>query len=448
MIEAQPGAQTAFLSSQADIVVYGGAAGGGKTFALLLEAVRHSDKKDFGAVIFRRTTVQVRNKGGLWDESQKLYPLLNASARAHTLDWRFPSGATIAMRHLEHEKNVFDWQGAQIPLICFDELTHFSETQFWYMLSRNRSTCGVTPYVRATCNPDPNSFLVTGPDGWGGGLISWWMDTDGFPIAERGGAIRYFARVNDRLVMGDSADEVSQSTGFAPELIKSLSFIPAKVFDNRALLDANPEYLANLQSLSYIDRERLLNGNWKISADGGVILAKWLQYYSSLPVFSRIVQSWDVAVKDNDLNSFSVCTTWGVAKDGYYLIDIWRARREYPEIRAAAIAQFDKHRPHTVLIEDKASGQALIQELRRSTRIPILPILPRNDKVTRIKDVSVLFESGRVFLPARAAWLADYTVELTTFPLSAFNDQVDSTSQALHYLRRPSGGESVFTVKL
>lgn len=448
MISAQPGAQTAFLASKADIVVYGGAAGSGKTAGLILEPIRHYKNGKFGAVMFRRSTVQIRNKGGLWDESLNFYPLLGATARAHTLDWQFPSGATVSMRHLEHDKTVLNWQGAQISLICFDELTHFSEYQFWYMLSRNRSTCGVKPYIRATCNPDPNSFLVSGQGGWGSGLISWWIDEDGLPILERSGVIRYFARVNDRIVMADTPGEVSEAAGLSPDLVKSLTFIPAKIYDNKILLEKNPEYLANLQSQSYIDRERLLNGNWKISADGGVILAKWLRHYNGAPHFSRIVQSWDVAVKDNDLNSFSVCTTWGVASDGYYLLDVWRRRVEYPEIKAAAIALYDKHRPQVVLIEDKASGQALIQELRRSTRIPILPIIPRNDKVTRIKDVSVLFESGRVLLPARAAWLADYTVELTTFPLSAFNDQVDSTSQALHYMRRPVGGDAVYTVKL
>ncbi len=122
----QPGPQAAFLASPADIAIYGGAAGGGKTWALLMEPLRHLANPGFGAVIFRRTTVQVRNEGGLWDESERLYPQLGARGFRSSLEWRFPTGASVRFAHLEHDKTVYDWQGAQVPLIGFDELTHFS----------------------------------------------------------------------------------------------------------------------------------------------------------------------------------------------------------------------------------------------------------------------------------------------------------------------------------
>ena len=120
-IRPQPGAQEAFLASEADIAFYGGAAGGGKTWALLLEPLRHAGNPNFGAVVFRRNSVQVRNEGGLWDESAKLYPLVGATPQESTLQWRFPSGAKLKFAHLEHEKTKLDWQGSQIPLIGFDE---------------------------------------------------------------------------------------------------------------------------------------------------------------------------------------------------------------------------------------------------------------------------------------------------------------------------------------
>ncbi|HEX7001093.1 MAG TPA: terminase family protein, partial [Trueperaceae bacterium] len=142
-IRPQPGPQEAFLASSADIVVYGGAAGGGKSYALLLEPLRHiTTVPGFGAVIFRRTSVQVRNEGGLWDESEAIYGPAGLKPRESVLEWEHtPTGNTVKFAHLEHEKNVLDWQGAQIALIGFDELTHFEAKQFWYMLSRNRSTC-------------------------------------------------------------------------------------------------------------------------------------------------------------------------------------------------------------------------------------------------------------------------------------------------------------------
>ena len=124
-IRPQPGPQEMFLATSADIALYGGAAGGGKSYGLLLEPLRHINNKHFGAVIFRRTTKQVTNEGGLFDTSEKLYPLFKA--RPVNLTWKFPSGMSVTFAHLEYEKNVNDWQGSQIALIGFDELTHFTK---------------------------------------------------------------------------------------------------------------------------------------------------------------------------------------------------------------------------------------------------------------------------------------------------------------------------------
>jgi hypothetical protein len=96
-------------------------------------------RSDFGAVFFRRTYPQITAQGGMWDESRKIYPLVGARATEDDLTWTFPGGAKLKFAHLQFEKNVDDWQGSQIPLIGFDELTHFTMRQFFYLLSRNRS---------------------------------------------------------------------------------------------------------------------------------------------------------------------------------------------------------------------------------------------------------------------------------------------------------------------
>jgi hypothetical protein len=180
----QSGPQTAFLASPADIVVYGGAAGGGKSFGLLLEPLRHAQKPDFRAVVFRRTSPQITAGGGLWDTAAKVYPRLGADPNRSALKYRFPSGAEVAFRHLQHEETKHDYDGSQLALIGFDELTHFTATQFFYLLSRNRSTAGVRPYVRATCNPDAGSWVKP--------FIQWWIDPlTGYPIPERVGVLRW-----------------------------------------------------------------------------------------------------------------------------------------------------------------------------------------------------------------------------------------------------------------
>lgn len=272
IIRPQEGYQMSALSSSADIVIGGGAAGVGKTFSLLLEPLRHKDLKNFGAVFFRRTSPQIRAEGGLWDSSKKLYSLLpEARAKESVLQWNFGENAKIKFSHLQHEKDVYDWQGSEIPLICFDELTHFSRDMFFYLLSRNRSTCGVKPYVRATCNPDPDSWVAE--------LISWWIGEDGFPLPERQGKIRYFVRDGNAFIWGNSMNEViskasyyldpliKASNGMAKyeDFIKSLTFIGGSIYDNKELLKVDPSYLGNLASQSEDTRKQLLDGNWKVS---------------------------------------------------------------------------------------------------------------------------------------------------------------------------------------
>lgn len=150
-IRPQPGYQEAILSTPADIGIGGGAKGAGKSFALLMEPLRHKDVSGFGSVIFRRDSTQIKTEGGLWDTSEKIYPFLRATPNLSALHWDFPAGPRIKFAHLQHAKDVFSWDGSQIPLIGFDQLESFLESQFWYMLTCNRSVCGVRPYVRATC---------------------------------------------------------------------------------------------------------------------------------------------------------------------------------------------------------------------------------------------------------------------------------------------------------
>jgi len=160
-ISPQPGPQTQFLQTSADICIYGGAAGSGKTIGLILEALRYVLwVPNFSAVFFRRTMPEITNPGALWDETLKLYPQVGGTPHIGAREWRWPGGGKITFSHLQFDVTVYHWQGAQITLICYDELTHFTAHQFFYMVSRNRSTCGVRPYIRATCNPDADSWVA------------------------------------------------------------------------------------------------------------------------------------------------------------------------------------------------------------------------------------------------------------------------------------------------
>jgi len=264
----QDGFQMKAAATSADIAILGGAAGLGKTFILLLEFLRHINNPNWGGVVFRRTSPQIRNEGGLWDTSMNIYPYAGAKPKETLLEWEFPKGSKLKFSHLEHEKNIHDWQGTQIPFIAFDELTHFTKKMFFYLLSRSRSTCGVTPYVRATCNPDPDSWVAE--------LIDWWIDPDtGFPIAERDGIIRYFTMDGDKYIWGNTPEEVIEkawyflekivhASGLDPKIfVKSITFITGTIYDNKALLSTNPQYLANLLAQDDATKAALFDGNWK-----------------------------------------------------------------------------------------------------------------------------------------------------------------------------------------
>lgn len=269
-IQPQKGFQLDFLASKADIVIGGGGAGLGKSYALLIEVVRYINNPQFRGVLFRRTSPQIKASGGLWDTSVELYQNI-AEPLESTSKWIFREGGVLKMTHLQHEKDKFDHQGSQYAFIGFDELTHFTEGQFFYLLSRNRSTSGIRPLIRATCNPDPDSWVAN--------FIEWWIDQEtGFPIPERNGKLRYFVRDGENVVWGDSREEVVERAPHIfndkelkkmdiKDLVKSVTFIGGSIHDNKELLDVDPAYLGNLLSLPEEEKLRLLGGNWKIKPD-------------------------------------------------------------------------------------------------------------------------------------------------------------------------------------
>jgi predicted phage terminase large subunit-like protein len=177
---------------------------------------------------------------------------------------------------------------------------------------------------------------------------------------------------------------------------------------------------------------------------GAIFRKEWWRQYAGPIECHRTIFSLDTAYKAGANNDFSVIATVSEAKDGYYVRHVSRGRWEFPELKRQAIALAEIWKPHGVLIEDAASGQSLIQALKAETRLPILPVKPMGDKVSRAHAVSPLVESGRVFLPAEAPWLADLVDEMTSFPAAPHDDQVDAITQALNYLRGEGRGEYAF----
>ncbi len=172
-----------------------------------------------------------------------------------------------------------------------------------------------------------------------------------------------------------------------------------------------------------------------ISETNQIFKTEYWQYYDKEISSNFIIQSWDTAFKTSTFNDYSVCTTWGVEDGKYYLLDLYRGKIEFPDLVRQVKAEFDKYKPRIILIEDAASGQSLIQQLRRDTALPIKPVKAESDKVVRANLILPLLENGLVYLPSNSIKTRDVVEECVSFPLGAHDDIVDSITQALYYLQ-------------
>jgi predicted phage terminase large subunit-like protein len=180
---------------------------------------------------------------------------------------------------------------------------------------------------------------------------------------------------------------------------------------------------------------------------GGMVKEAWFKRYAErdLPQsFDQIIQSWDTANKPSELADYSVCSTWGIKSQRMYLLHVLRERMAYPDLKRAVHRQSEIHRPSVILVEDKASGTQLIQELIEEGVHNVQRVKPERDKIMRMHAQTASIENGFVYVPLEAHWLADYIHELTTFPRGKHDDQVDSTSQALGWLKTPMSHFGLF----
>ena len=451
-LRPQEGPQEKFLSTEADIAIFGGAAGGGKSYALLLEPLRHvTTNTRFAAVFFRRNTTHIRNPGGLWDGSNKVYPQTGAVPLQQPLEWKWFGGGKIKMAHLENESTVNDWQGSEIPLILFDELTHFSAGQFWYMFSRNRSMSGVKGYIRASTNPDPDSWVAE--------FISWWINQDtGYAIEERSGKIRWFIRVNDHLFWTDTKDEMMQKHGVKDdkgELLpethydqiqpKSLTFILSKLTDNKALMQEDPSYMGNLKAMSLVMRERLLQGNWKIKAAAGLYFKRTdVTILETMPTdVVKWVRRWDLAATEacesNPDPDYTAGVLMGRRANGRYLIaNVVRERKRSHEVRQIVqrVAILDPEGTKIVIPQDpgQAGKEQIESYISYLSGFSVYGVLEKGDKELRADPFAAQWQAGNVDI-LKGYWNDAFFSEMEQFPTKGVHDdQVDGSSGAFKEL--------------
>lgn len=446
IVKPQPGPQTAFMATPANVCIYGGAAGGGKSFGLLMSALRYKNVPGFGCTIFRRNFNQIFSQGGLWDESMKIYQgIRGADPKFARGQWWFRNQngdivSKVTFAHIERDEDVHKWQGSQICEIGFDELTHFSEKTFFYMLSRNRSTCGVEPFIRATCNPDADSWVAK--------FIEWWIDPDtGYPIPERSGKLRWFVRRDEILYWANTKQELWKQFDLkTPEEKaepRSVTFIMSKLEDNQELLKVNPGYMANLKAMSVIERERLLHGNWKIKAAAGLFFKRSQvgDYLSFVPDdVIEWVRCWDLAATEKTENgdpAFTSGVLMGKRKNGHYIVaDVVNKQMSASDVRQTIkhTAQQDIAKYKRVKIRlPKDPGQAGKEQAESYIKFlagfNVVTVAETGSKEARAEPMAAQWQAGN-FDVLTGVWNEEYLQQLENFPDSKFKDMVDASANA------------------
>lgn len=394
--------QELFLVEPAREALYGGAAGGGKSSALLMSALLYVDQPGYAAILFRRTFADLALPGALMDRSHEWLQGTGARWNERDKRWTFPSGATITFGCLEHEKDKFRYQGAEFQFIGFDELTQFTETQYRYLLSRLRrlKTSTVPLRVRAASNP-------------GGEGHEWVM--------------RRF------ITEGPAAGR---------------PFIPAKLRDNPHL-DAE-EYQTNLAELDPVTRAQLLEGDWNVIPKGPMFDRSWFQIVDEAPAGARWVRYWDFAAtepkkgRDPDWTAGAkVACVDGV----YYIGDVTRARGTPKAVEdlVRQTAELDTRRVPIILEQEPgSSGVAAIDHYRRRVLVGFAVQGDRKtgSKVELARPLSSAAQAGNVRL-VRGPWIGAFLDEIHAFPTEGVHDdQVDAASGGQRHSGKIRAGAS------
>lgn len=387
--------------------------------------------------MFRRTSPQLEGPGSLWELMREWYPALGARlTESPVFKAVFPSGATVQLGHLQYEATKLAHQGKGYSFIGFDELTHFTEGQFWYLYSRNRSTSGVRSYIRATMNPDPDSWVKR--------MIEWWLDERGeYARPERSGVIRYFYRINETLHWGDSASELRERFPEQEDPPTSFTFILGRLADNKILLQLDPGYRARLMALPLVDRERLLGkgkgGNWKIKPAAGLYFRRgWFRVIETLPTdIVQWVRAWDKAAtqptQENPDPAWTRGVKMGITREGRIVIAHLESLRGSPQrvlTTMKNIAKQDTPRCKVCIWQDPAQAGKVDVSLSKGFLMGfhVESEVAREDKIVYAGPFSTQVEAGNVDVLA-GPWNEEFFAELESFPDGKHKDIVDACSR-------------------
>lgn len=403
--QPQPGPQTLLLSCPVQEIFFGGARGGGKTDGGLGDWLSHAAR--YGAyargIWLRRTYPELEP---VLQRMAELFGPLGATFAATKRVWTMPGGATLSVRYLDRDADAEHYQGHSYTWLMFDELGNWPDPRPVDKIRATlRSADGVRTRMLAAGNP--------------GGRGHEWVKK------------RYIT-------------PAPPMTPFRGKDGFERVFIPSRLSDNARLAAADPGYRDQLVAATVSTpwlRRAWLNGDWNVAPSGGAIRIENFRRYEPATFDAAdveyLVLSVDTGTKDKEVNDPTAAGVWAVRDRMIYLLDLWVGKPTHLARVRAVRSLCERWQPHCVLIEDKGSGESLIQHLREDHGFAwsLEPVTPTRSKLERMLAECPAIDTGRVHLPEAAPWLLAFESECSAFPLGGHDDQVDQMSQALAHLR-------------
>ena len=426
-------AQAKLLMSDEKEILYGGALGGGKTFALLMAALQYVMVPEYSALILRKTFKQLTENNALIDLSKKWLAEAKNKEFAHWNEkdkvWTFPNRAKLKFGYLDSNNDKYNFQGAEYHFIGFDELTQFDEGSYLYLYSRLRKNIE---------NPVPLRIWSTSNPGGYGGL---WVKNRFIPDEITATPNQEYYYKDMKLPNGD---------------IFTTKFIPARIYENPYLGDIDKYVNENLQHLDPIMRQQYINGDWTIRQEGGMFKREWIiglqgeRILERPPTGLKLARYWDCAATEKKVgDGKDPDYTAGVLlgeKDGeYFVLDVVRMRGTPKDVektikRTAMVdkMRFPNQNVHIWMEEERGqSGKAQISHYARNVLNGYWFRGDRStgDKVERASIPSAACQAGNVYI-VTGDWNNDFLDELEVFPFGGKDDQVDGFSGGFNKIRK------------